>query len=234
MRDGRRIGVVIPALDEERAIGLVVADIPSWVDTIVVADNGSSDATAATARAAGAQVVHEPERGYGAACLAALAVVGPVDVVVFLDGDRSDHAEDMADLVDPILAGRADLVLGSRVLGRREQGSLTPQQVFGNWLATTLVRLLWGARFTDLGPFRAIRHDALVRLGMTDRNYGWTVEMQIKAANLHLVCLEVPARYRRRIGVSKVSGTIKGSVMAGTKILTIIARQAFTRGRSSP
>jgi glycosyltransferase involved in cell wall biosynthesis len=232
VREGRRIGVVIPALDEERAIALVVGDIPSWVDAIVVADNGSRDRTGEVARAAGATVVRVDERGYGAACLAGLAALGPVDIVVFLDGDRSDHAEDMADLVDPILHGHADLVLGSRVLGERQAGSLTPQQVFGNWLATRLIRLIWGARYTDLGPFRAIRSDALARLGMADRNYGWTVEMQIKAAQHGLVSREVPARYRQRIGVSKVSGTIRGSVMAGIKILSIIGRQALaSRGR---
>lgn len=209
MRNGRRIGVVIPALDEERAIGNVVADIPSWVDVIVVADNGSKDRTADVARAAGATVVAEPERGYGAACLAGIRAAGPVDIVVFVDGDYSDHPEDMGDLVDPIIAGQADLMLASRALGQREAARLTPQQRFGNWLATTLIRLVWRAPYTDLGPFRAIRRDALERLAMADRNYGWTVEMQIKAAEHGLVHGEVPARYRRRIGVSKVSGTMR-------------------------
>jgi glycosyltransferase involved in cell wall biosynthesis len=234
MRGGRQIGVVIPALDEERAIGLVIGDVPEWVDVIVVADNGSRDRTGDVARDAGAIVVRESERGYGAACLAGIAALGPVDVVVFLDGDRSDHAEDMAGLVDPILEGRADFVLGSRVLGPREAGSLTPQQVFGNWLATALIRLIWGVRFTDLGPFRAIRSDVLAGLAMADRNYGWTVEMQIKAARQGLVTLEVPARYRRRIGTSKVSGTIKGSVLAGIKIVSIIARYAFREAAARP
>lgn len=231
MRNGLRIGVVIPALDEEQAIGLVVADIPPWVDAIVVADNGSRDDTANVARTAGATVVRENERGYGAACLAGIAALGPADVVVFLDGDRSDHAEDMASLVDPIIEGRADMVLGSRVLGQREAGSLTPQQVFGNWLATTLIRLIWGAQFTDLGPFRAIRADCLAELSMADRNYGWTVEMQIKAARSGIATMEVPARYRQRIGQSKVSGTLKGSVLAGSKILSIIARHALAPRR---
>jgi glycosyltransferase involved in cell wall biosynthesis len=227
MREGKRIGVVIPARDEADAIGKVIAEIPGWVDEIVVADNGSRDTTAAVAAAAGARVAPEPEPGYGAACLAGIAALGPVDVVVFLDGDYSDYPEDMAELVDPILAGRADMVIGSRAIGERERGSLTPQQLFGNWLATTLIRWIWGARYTDLGPFRAIGRQALERLAMADRNYGWTVEMQIKAAEAGLVSHEVPARYRRRIGVSKVSGTLKGTIMAGYKILAIIGRHAL-------
>jgi glycosyltransferase involved in cell wall biosynthesis len=230
MRNGSRIGVVIPALNEEQAIGRVIADIPSWVDTIVVADNGSTDRTVETARAAGATVTHEPDAGYGAACLAGIAALPPVDVVVFLDGDYSDFAQDMAGLVDPLTADGVDLVIGSRALGEREPGSLTPQQVFGNWLATRLIRLIWGVRFTDLGPFRAIRAPALQRLAMRDRDYGWTVEMQIKAAAAGLETREVPVRYRRRIGVSKVSGTLKGTVMAGYKILTTIGRYALRRG----
>jgi glycosyltransferase involved in cell wall biosynthesis len=227
MRDGRTIGVVIPALNEEAAIGRVIADIPAWVDRVVVADNGSRDRTADVARSAGATVVLEPERGYGAACLAALERLGDVDVVVFLDGDYSDYPEDMAALVAPIVEDSADLVLGSRVLGVREAGSLTPQQHFGNWLATTLIRLIWGARYTDLGPFRAIGRQPLARLAMADRNYGWTVEMQVKAAEIGLRAREVPVRYRRRIGVSKVSGTISGSIRAGIKILSVIGRHAL-------
>lgn len=233
MRNGRRIGVVIPALDEEQAIGLVVSEIPRWVDTIVVADNGSRDSTADVARAAGATVVREAERGYGAACLAGIAALEAADIIVFLDGDRSDYAEDMATLVDPIAEGQADMVLGSRVLGEREAGSLTPQQVFGNWLATTLIRLIWGARFTDLGPFRAISRECLAALRMADRNYGWTVEMQIKAAHAGVRMREVPVRYRQRIGKSKVSGTIKGSVLAGIKILAIIGQQALRPSASA-
>ena len=153
------------------------------------------------------------------------------DVIVFIDGDYSDYPEDMAELVAPITSGNCDLVLGSRVLGVREAGALTPQQHFGNWLATSLIRLIWGARFTDLGPFRAISRTALDRLAMADRNYGWTVEMQVKAAEAGLRTCEVPVRYRRRIGVSKVSGTIKGSVKAGIKILSVIGRHAL-RARS--
>jgi glycosyltransferase involved in cell wall biosynthesis len=231
MRSGHKIGVVIPALNEARAIGSVIGAIPDWVDRIVVADNGSTDDTGAVAAAAGAVVVREEEAGYGAACLRGIREVADMDVVVFVDGDFSDHPEDMADLADPIIAGTADMVIGSRSLGDRERGSLTPQQIFGNWLATRLIRLIWGARYTDLGPFRAIRRTSLARLGMADRNYGWTVEMQIRAAEAGLATAEVPVRYRRRIGVSKVSGTIKGTVMAGTKILLIIARHAARRHR---
>ena len=230
MRSGARIGVVIPALNEVDAIGRVIADIPSWVDRIVIADNGSTDGTGDAARSAGATVVVEPEKGYGAACLAGIAALGAVDVVVFLDGDFSDHPGDMADLVDPIVAGSADFVLASRAIGKREPGSLTPQQMFGNWLATTLIAGIWRHRYTDLGPFRAIRKTSLDALAMADRNFGWTVEMQIKAAEQKLRILEVPARYRRRIGVSKVSGTVKGTIMAGYKILYVIGRHALRRG----
>lgn len=233
MRDGRRIAVVIPALDEERAIGRVLADVPSWVDRVIVADNGSRDGTAAVARAARAIVVEEPEPGYGAACLAGLTAIGDADVVVFLDGDYSDHPEEMDSLVDPILRGEADLVIGSRVLGTREAGALTPQQRFGNWLATRLIRGIWGVHYTDLGPFRAIGAPALAGLGMTDRTYGWTVEMQIKAAMARLRSREVPVRYRRRIGVSKISGTIKGTVRAGWIILATIGRSALVHRRKA-
>jgi glycosyltransferase involved in cell wall biosynthesis len=233
MRANRSIAVVIPALDEEAAIGAVVRDIPAWVDKIIIADNGSKDRTAEVARAAGAIVVAEAEKGYGAACLRGIAAAGAVDVLVFMDGDHSDFGEDMATLVDPILAGTADFVLASRVLGEREKGSLTPQQQFGNWLATTLIRLIWRASYTDLGPYRAISRAALERLAMADRNYGWTVEMQIKAAEAGLRFAEVPGRYRRRIGQSKVSGTISGSVKAGYKILSIIGRQGFRRLRNA-
>ena len=226
MRRGSRIGVVIPAQNEEHAIARVIEDIPFWVDDIIVADNGSSDKTAEIARAAGAIVVYEPKSGYGAACLKGIAALPPVDVIVFADGDYADYVEDMAELVDPILHGRADLVIGSRALGKCQAGSLTAPQIFGNWLATRLIALLWSQQFTDLGPFRAIRSDALKALEMADQNYGWTVEMQIKAAKTGLKCREVPARYRQRIGVSKVSGTIRGTLLAGSKILWMIARHA--------
>lgn len=225
------VAVVIPVLNEALALPRVLEAIPSWVSHVIVADNGSSDGSGDIARRAGAIVVEEPVRGYGGACLKALAALpDDVGIVVFMDGDASDDASDMTLLVAPIRSGEADLVLGSRVLGQREQGALTPQQIFGNALACTLIRLLWGVRFTDLGPFRAIRRDALARLAMSDRNYGWTVEMQVRAAKLGLRCHEVPARYRRRIGTSKVSGTLRGVIGAGTKILYVIGREALGAG----
>ncbi len=233
MREGARIGVVIPALNEADAIGKVVAGIPGWVDQVVVADNGSSDGTGDVAAAAGATVVREPARGYGAACLAGIAALAPCDVVVFLDGDHSDYPEEMDRLVDPIVAGQCDFVVGSRAAATREPGALTPQQVFGNWLAVTLIRWIWGTRFTDLGPFRAIRRDSLAALAMADRDYGWTVEMQVKAIEHGLAIRDVPVSYRRRIGVSKVSGTLKGTIMAGTKILWIIGRHALRSRRDA-
>ncbi len=230
MRNGALVGVVIPALNEVEAIGRVIADIPAWVDKIIIADNGSTDGTDRAARTAGATVVVEPEKGYGAACLAGIAALGTVDIVVFVDGDYSDHPGDMADLVDPIVADTADFVIASRVIGAREAGSLSPQQMFGNWLATRLIAGIWRQKYTDLGPFRAIRKSSLDKLAMADRNFGWTVEMQIKAAQQKLRVLEVPGRYRRRIGVSKVSGTLKGTIMAGYKILYVIGRHALRRG----
>lgn len=231
MRNGQRIAVIIPALDEERAIGHVLADIPAWVDRIVVVDNGSTDRTAEIARNGGAIVVSEPERGYGAACLAGIAKTEGADIIVFVDGDYSDHPEEIVALVDPIIAGAADMVIGSRVLGEREAGSLAPQQRFGNWLATRLIHLFWGVRYTDLGPFRAVSAKALRTLAMADRTYGWTVEMQIKSAIAGLRAEEVPVRYRRRIGTSKISGTIKGTIKAGWKILSMIARYAIVPPR---
>jgi glycosyltransferase involved in cell wall biosynthesis len=199
----------------------------SAIRRVVVVDNGSRDGTAQVARAAGAEVVAEPRRGYGAACLAGLAHLGaqPPDAVVFLDGDGSDDAGDLPSLLAPLAAGTADLVLGSRTAGTREPGALSPQQRFGNALATGLIHVLWRRRFTDLGPFRAIGYPALVALGMRDRDYGWTVEMQIKALRRGLRIVEVPVRYRRRRGGrSKVSRTLRGTVGAGWKILATIAR----------
>ncbi|HUW84474.1 MAG TPA: TIGR04283 family arsenosugar biosynthesis glycosyltransferase [Phycisphaerae bacterium] len=224
MREHATIAVVIPALNEAEAIGKVIVAIPDWVDDIVVVDNGSTDRTADVARAAGARVVQQPQRGYGSACLAGIASLHSADVVVFLDGDFSDSPQEMPQLVDPIVVGQADMVIGSRVLGRREPGALTIQQELGNSLACLLIRLFWRVRYTDLGPFRAIRHAALRRLAMADRSYGWTVEMQTKAARQKLAVHEVPVSYRRRIGISKVSGTMKGVLGAGSKILwTILA-----------
>ncbi len=226
MRGNASVAVIIPALNEEQAIGLVLSAIPDWVDTVIVADNGSTDRTRRVARAHGATVVSEPRRGYGAACLAGLAAVENCsrrpEIVVFLDGDFSDKPGEMARIVDPIAAGKSDLVIGSRVLGNPEPGSLTPVQRLGNLLAVTLIRMIWGVRYSDLGPFRGIRYGRLDELGMNDRDFGWTVEMQVKAARAHLAISEVPVAYRPRIGTSKISGTVKGSYLAGKKILTVI------------
>jgi len=229
MRNGQTIGVMIPALNEADAIAHVIGDIPDWVDRIVVVDNGSTDDTARVARDAGAEVIAQPERGYGAACLMGIAHLTNSDIIVFVDGDRADHADRMADLVDPIAEGTVDFVVGSRALGAVEPGALTIPQRFGNALACKLMRWIWGAPFTDLGPFRAISRPALERLGMADRNYGWTVEMQIKAMRCGLRVAEVPVPYRNRIGVSKVSGTVKGTVLAGSKILLTIGRYGLSR-----
>ncbi|NVO85168.1 glycosyltransferase family 2 protein [Hymenobacter terrestris] len=225
------IDVIIPAFNEEQSIGRVLAEIPAGlVREVIVVDNNSSDQTGAVAAAAGATVLREPRPGYGHACLAGMAhsfahaAVEQADIIVFLDGDYSDYPADMTVLVQPIIRGEADMVIGSRALGERENGSMMPQQLFGNWLATTLLRWFYGARFTDLGPFRAIRREALQRIGMQDTTYGWTVEMQLKAAKLGLRSVEVPVRYRRRIGVSKVSGTVRGTLGAGYKILWTIFR----------
>lgn len=226
-----RIDVIIPALDEELALPRVLREIPRpLVRRVVVADNGSADATAEVARAHGAEVVLEPERGYGAACLRALAHLAgdPPDVVVFMDGDYSDHPAELPLLVDPISSGDADLVIGSRARGRRARGALSPQQRLGNAIACHALRALYGARYTDLGPFRAIRWETLQTLDMRDRNFGWTVEMQIKAARRAVRAIEVPVSYRARIGVSKVSGTVRGSVSAGAKILWLLGRYAWS------
>jgi len=205
---------------------LTLARIPPGLyQQIIVADNGSRDRTAEIARQAGATVVSEPQRGYGAACLRALANLPPAtDTVVFMDADSSDDPCEAVSLLEPILQGRADFVLGSRTLGKAEKGSLQPHQRFGNALATFLIRVLYGYRYTDLGPFRAIRLDALRKLDMRDRNYGWTIEMQIKAVSHKLRIEEVPVSYRSRIGVSKVSGNLKASVLAGIKILWTVFR----------
>lgn len=232
---------IIPALNEEASIGKVIQALqtpnpsaPYPIAKIIVADNGSSDKTAKVAERAGAMVVREKERGYGAACLRGMAVLPEeTTVVLFLDGDFSDHPEEWPSLVLPILENRSDLVIGSRLRGHAEKGALLPVARFGNWLSTTLIRWIWGVAFTDLGPFRAIRYAALKNLGMRDRNFGWTVEMQIKAAAMGLKCLEVPVSYRKRIGVSKISGTLKGSVKAGIKILYLIFREALPFFRAS-
>lgn len=230
--DQQTIGVVIPTHNEAVALPRVLGAMPDFVDAVAVGDWRSSDGTPDVGRKRGAIVVGVSGPGYGRACLEAIAALPQVDIIVFVDGDAADDLGAMRSLVAPIVDGTADFTLGSRVLGTRERGALTPQQVFGNWLACTLIRLRWGTRFTDLGPFRAIRMDAYRRLAMADLNYGWTVEMQVKAAYMGLRTIEIPVDYKRRIGVSKVSGTISGTVKAGCKILWVIGREAwFARTR---
>lgn len=224
-----RIVVIIPAVDEEEAIGLVLAEVPPVVAEVIVVDNGSSDRTAEVARVAGARVVAEPRRGYGQACLAGIAAAEGADVLVFLDGDHSDYPGQLPDLVAPILAGEADLVIGSRSLGRRSPGAHPWHAIFGTRLSVGLMNLLIGTRATDLGPFRAITAAALRSLEMQDRGFGWTVEMQVKASRRGLRVEEVPVDYRPRIGRSKVSGTVSGTIRAGAKILGTIARHALAR-----
>lgn len=221
------IAVVIPALDEEEAIAGVLATIPGWVDQVVVVDNGSKDATAYVALQRHAVVVAEPRRGYGAACLRGLSALQAPDIVVFLDADGSDDPREMAALIEPITEGNADLVIGSRTLGMAAPGALTAVQRFGNALSSALMRRIWGQACTDLGPFRAIRYQILLDLQLDDLDYGWTVQMQARAFRFGLRVLEVPARYRKRIGRSKISGTVRGVFGAGTKILTTIAREAL-------
>jgi glycosyltransferase involved in cell wall biosynthesis len=223
------VAVIIPALNEEQAIGRVLQDIPRGsANQVIVVDNGSTDATAAVARSRGATVLCEAERGYGAACLAGLNALDPLtNVVVFLDADYSDYPEEMEALLAPIFANEADLMIGSRTRHGSANSALSRQQIWGNRLATTLIRWRFGHRFTDLGPFRAIRRDALEALGMKDRGYGWTVEMQVKAMRAGLRVTEVPVRYRPRIGQSKISGTLRGAVSAGVKILYTIAKYSI-------
>lgn len=221
---------MIPALDEEQALPLVLQELPpGWIEQVVVCDNGSRDRTAEVARACGATVVNEPRRGYGSACLRALRHLreqpaGPPEVVVFLDADHSDYPDDLPALLAPLLRGEAELVIGSRALLPASRAALLPQARWGNLLAVTLIRALWGVRFTDLGPFRAVTWAALERAGMRDPDFGWTVELQVRAAQLGLRCAEVPVRYRERVGRSKITGTIKGTVKAGQKILGTIGR----------
>lgn len=223
-----RIAVVVPALDEEAAIGLVVREVPrDLVAEVIVVDNGSADRTAEAARAAGARVIREPTRGYGAACLAGMRAAGDADVLVFLDGDRSDDPAEMPAVLGPILGDRADLVVGARVPRLAEAGAVTPHQRLGNRLVTWTLRWLYGLRLSDFGPFRAIRADVLRDLGMEHQTYGWPVEMIVKAARKGYRVVNVPVSCRKRIGRSKVAGTLKGSLLAGYHLLFTALRYAW-------
>lgn len=221
------IDVIIPAFNEENSIKKVLADIPKEVvREVLVVNNNSSDATSENAKTGGATVINEPIQGYGRACLKGIDYIKQKtekpDIIVFLDADYSDYPEEITKVIEPIVTDNYDMVIGSRALGKRQEGSMEPQQIFGNWLATFLVRLLYGANFTDLGPFRAIKYSSLLAINMQDTTYGWTVEMQLKAAKHKLKFCEVPVRYRKRIGHSKISGTLKGTLLAGYKIITTI------------
>ncbi len=230
--------VVIPALNEEESLPLVLSDLPS-VGRIIVVDNGSTDQTASLAADLGAIVVEEPQRGYGSACLRGLAEIDHliqseellVDVVAFVDADYSDHVHLLGDLMQPVLDGQQDFVLGSRLLGEREHGAMPPQSVYGNKLACGLMNLFFGGRYTDLGPMRAISLKSLREIGMVDQNFGWTIEMQLKGLRHKLRTLELPVPYRRRIGTSKISGTVSGTVRAGSKILYSLWRYGWSPNR---
>ena len=225
-----KVIVVVPAFNEEKSIGKVISAIPkNLVSSVIVTNNNSSDNTANIASEAGAIVLDEERRGYGWACLKGIRKAKELGatIIVFIDGDFSDYPEQLPRVIEPILNDEADMVIGSRTLGKKEKGSLTPQQLFGNWLATRLMSIFYGINYTDLGPFRAITVEGLDKLNMQDKTYGWTIEMQIKAAQNKLRSVEVPVDYRKRIGVSKVSGTIKGSIMAGYKIITAIFKYKF-------
>jgi glycosyltransferase involved in cell wall biosynthesis len=225
------IKVIIPAYNEQDSIAKVINDIPKIVDEIIVISNNSKDDTEINAQNAGATVLIERIKGYGYACLKGMDYIAKQktkpEIVVFLDGDYSDYPEQLTEIIDPIIKNNIDFVIGSRIKELREVGSMTPQQIFGNWLATSLMKLFFGAKFTDLGPFRAIKYNKLLNLKMEDKTYGWTVEMQLKALKQKLNYVEVPMKYRNRIGVSKVSGTVKGSIFAGIKILSWIFKYSF-------
>jgi glycosyltransferase involved in cell wall biosynthesis len=225
------IKVIIPAYNEGASIASVISEIPKIVSEVIVVNNASTDNTAKNALSAGATVLSEERQGYGYACLRGINYVSSQskrpDIVVFMDGDYSDYPEDLHEIVKPILERNVDLVIGARSRELREDGSMTPQQIFGNWLATSLMRIFFGARYTDLGPFRAIKYDRLMELEMKDKTYGWTVEMQLKALKKKFRYTEVPVRYKKRIGTSKVSGTIKGSIFAGVKILAWIFKYSI-------
>ncbi|AXT52448.1 glycosyltransferase family 2 protein [Aquimarina sp. BL5] len=225
------IKVIIPAYNEEDSIGHVINEIPNLVSEIIVVSNNSSDNTEAVAKQAGAIVLREERMGYGYACLKGLAYVASQkttpEIIVFLDGDYSDYPEELTKIIEPIINQDMDMVIGARDKKLRESGSMTVPQIFGNWLATSLMKLFFGAKFTDLGPFRAIKYKKLLELNMQDKTYGWTVEMQLKAIKKRFSYTEVPVRYKKRIGVSKVSGTIKGAIFAGVKILSWIFKYSF-------
>lgn len=225
------IKVIIPAYNEQDSIAKVINDIPKIVDEVIVINNNSADNTEINAKKAGATVLIERQKGYGYACLKGMDYIAKQktkpEIVVFLDGDYSDYPEQLTAIINPIIKDNIDFVIGSRVKELREYGAMTPQQIFGNWLATSLMKLFFGAKFTDLGPFRAIKYNKLLALKMEDKTYGWTVEMQLKALKQKLNYTEVPMKYRNRIGVSKVSGTVKGSIFAGVKILSWIFKYSF-------
>lgn len=229
----QRIIVIIPAFNEESSIGKVIADIPNIVSEIIVVNNNSTDTTSEVAKNAGATVLSEPNRGYGNACLMGMDYISRFDstqrpdIVVFLDGDYSDYPSELTKIVAPIIENNLDFVIGARVKSLREEGSMTFPQRFGNKLATTLMKLFFNSKFTDLGPFRAIKYEKLLQLNMEDKTYGWTVEMQLKALKKHFTYIEIPVKYRNRIGTSKVSGTVKGAIFAGIKILTWIFKYSL-------
>jgi glycosyltransferase involved in cell wall biosynthesis len=228
-----KIVVIIPAYNEEASIPLVIKDIPKTVTEVIVVSNNSTDNTEDNARKAGATVLVEHQKGYGFACLKGMEYVATFDyterpdIIVFLDGDYSDYPEELTKIVKPIIEENIDFVVGARVKKLREEGSMTGPQIFGNWLATNLMKLFFRSTFTDLGPFRAIKYNKLLDLKMEDKTYGWTVEMQLKALKKKFSYREIPVNYRNRIGVSKVSGTIKGAIFAGVKILTWIFKYSF-------
>lgn len=225
------IRVIIPAYNEEQSIAKVINDIPQIVSEIIVVDNNSNDFTSKKAEDAAATVIHEKRLGYGYACLKGLEYICnnnyTTDIVVFLDGDYSDYPEELVKIINPIINRNVDFVLGSRIKSLREVGAMMPQQIFGNWLATHLMKLFFNANYTDLGPFRAIKFEKLMALNMEDKTYGWTIEMQLKALKHKLSYEEIPVKYKNRIGTSKVSGTIKGSILAGVKILGWIFKYSF-------
>ncbi|MEM7108871.1 MAG: glycosyltransferase family 2 protein [Bacteroidota bacterium] len=220
------VKVIIPAFNEQNGVGNVIKEIPDFVEEVIVVNNASTDETEQVAKAAGATVLREEVKGYGRACLKGINYVknsvDKADIIVFIDADYSDYPEEMLKLIDPIIKNNMEMVIGSRALGNLEKGAMTPQQIFGNWLATRLIKLFYNVKFTDLGPFRAIKYNKLMELDMQDTTYGWTVEMQVKAAKKGVLSTEVPVTYRKRIGFSKISGTVKGTVMAGYKILWTI------------